>query len=101
MLKVLGECYVTKSFTKQTANNFKITDLYLKFETSMCLDKASKVYRSDEIRAFIIGEHVDMPRFNSVIEITDSELRVNQWTDKETGKPRSAPEILIKDWKHK
>ena len=103
MLNVSGLAKVTKVYKKTTANGFQITDLVLEFDTSVCIDKATKQYRIDTIKAFIIGSHAHLPSLNegsfgTDINLIDAQLRVNTWIDKETGKPKSTPEILINKW---
>lgn len=102
MLKITGEARVLASYKKTTANGHNITDLVLRFPTSVCIDKANKLYRHDEVRGFILS-HDNVPSPNSDklltrINIIDSELRVNTWSDKISGKARSTPELFIKQW---
>jgi hypothetical protein len=98
MLNVTGEAFVTKRFKKTTNNGHQICDLQLRFNTSVVIDKASKEYRQDTVAAFIIGEHQDLPNTYQRIKIIESQLRVNEWVDKNTNLLRSKPEILISKW---
>jgi Mg2+/Co2+ transporter CorC len=98
MLNVTGTATVVNVFQKTTANGYRITDLLLKFNTNVAIDKATKQYRKDTIAAFIIGEHGHLPNKGSEINITQSSLRVSTWTDKNDGSLKSKPEIMINQW---
>lgn len=100
MLNVTGECTVKSVYKKTTANGFKMTDLVLEFPTSVCIDKAKKIYRTDTVRAFVFG-HENLPDLWSKINLVDAQMRVNTWMAPNAEgieKLQSMPELLLNKW---
>lgn len=98
MLNLTGEAFISAVYNKKTANGYTITNIVLLFDTSVVIDKERRIYRQDKAKAFILGDHPNLPITSQKIKIIDSQLRVNTWTDKVTKKHVSAPEILILKW---